>query len=329
MTRKRPLRALFRRLRSTPQSTAAGPSDPRGRSGKLRCKVCGSTDLKRRLVTYVRDPNLTARTRRCLACGYVSIVRSPQSIWKERDLSTAKAGVASARIGTRDRAGREFHMAKMAVDMLGRDDVSVLVYGAGNNLDNLHIEKLPEVRRVAIGDIMKVRDDADFVDLNESAGQQFDIVIASEVVEHFRRPRTDFERLFSFSKPDGLVVAGTTIHAGNKLARERYIFYPDHTSYYSPQSLRLVANGLGFHLDFRAPMNAGGMRKRYVFFSRSRSVLDDVACYFGTEVYPPSEVAQALRPPPQMSHSAWRPTAESATLVDEADDLVEDSSDVH
>jgi hypothetical protein len=261
--------------------------------------------VQRQRVTFVRNPDLVARTRRCRDCGYIHIVRPQQSIWKEKDVSSVVPG-HNARIGTRERAG--------------------------TNLDNVHIEKLPEVDRVAIGDIMKVRDDADFVDLTEPATEQFDIVIASEVVEHFRHPRRDFERLFGFVKDDGLVVAGTTIHAGNKLNRERYIFYPDHTSYYSPQSLRLVANRLGFHLDFRAPMNAAAMRKRYVYFSRSRSVLDDVACYFGTEVYPPSEIPQALQPPPQKSHAAWRAPVASAGAADATDhgtDAAEDAADEH
>ncbi len=197
-------------------------------------------------------------------------------------------------------------MAKMAADMLGRDGLSVLVFGAGTNRDNVHIERLDNVARVAIGDIMRIRDDADFVDLTRPAREQFDIVIASEVVEHFRNPRRDFDTLFGFVADDGLVVAGTSIHAGNNLARDRYVFYPDHASYYSPRSLRLIADDAGFHLDFRAPLNGRGMRKRYVYFSRSRSVLDDVAMYFGTEVYPPSEVPRALRPPRQRSHAKWR-----------------------
>jgi SAM-dependent methyltransferase len=261
-------------------------------------------------VTFHRNPALTCRTRRCLDCGFVAIVRPEQSLWIDKGPAPvaedrAEAPVA-ARIGTRSRPGREFHMAKMAADMLARDRLSVLVFGAGTNLDNLHIAQLDAVQRVAIGDIMRIRDDPDFVDLTRPAREQFDIVVASEVVEHFRDPRRDFAHLFGFVAPDGLVVAGTNIHAGNNLAKDRYIFYPDHSAYYSPRSLRLIANDLGFHIDFRAPMNAKGMRKRYVFFSRSRAVLDDVATYFGTEVYPPSEVPRALQPPPQRSHAAWR-----------------------
>jgi SAM-dependent methyltransferase len=256
-------------------------------------------------LAYVDNPARTCSIRRCRNCGYVAILRSEESLWKQR--TSLGQGHGSVRIGTRDQVGREFHMAKMAVDILGRDKLSVLVYGAGAGMDNLHIGELDEVRRVAIGDIMKLRDDAEFVDLTEPAREQFDIVIASEVVEHFRNPRPDFDRLFEFVKGDGLIVAATNIHTGNDLARDSYVFFPDHTSYYSPRSLRIIANAAGFHLDFRAPMMGQRMRKRYVLFSRSQAVLEDVACYFGTEIYAPSEVARAIRPPPQRSHAAWRP----------------------
>ncbi|MET0838040.1 MAG: class I SAM-dependent methyltransferase [Marmoricola sp.] len=274
-----------------------------------RCRVCRSVDLIHRDLAFVQNPERTCQIKRCRDCGYVAILRSEESLWKQRStLETHE----SPRVGTQERVGREFHMGKMAVDMLGRKDLSVLVYGAGAGLDNLHIERLDEVAKVSVGDIMKLRDDADFVDLTKPAEKKFDLVIASEVIEHFRAPRKDFERLFGFVKDDGLIVAATNIHAGNDLAKDGYIFFPDHTSYYSPRSLRLIANDAGFHLDFRAPLIGPRMRKRYIFFSRSRSVMEDVACYFGTEVYAPSEVARAIRPPPQRSHAAWRPTPEGA-----------------
>jgi SAM-dependent methyltransferase len=266
--------------------------------------VCGGADLVARDLEYVRDPQRTCSIRRCRACGYVAILRSEESLWKER--TDLDHGHGSGRVGDQSLAGREFHMAKMAADILDRSSLQVLVYGAGGSLDNLHIGRLDEVNRAAVGDIMRLREDVDFVDLNEPARERFDIVIASEVIEHFRDPRADFDRLFGFVDRKGLVVASTNIHAGNPLARDGYIFYPDHTSYYSPTSLRMIANEAGFHLDFRAPLIGPRMRKRYVFFSRSRDVLEDVGCYFGTEVYAPSEEVQPPRPPVQRSHAPWR-----------------------
>ena len=180
-------------------------------------------------------------------------------------------------------------MARLALAILGRKRVDVLVYGAGRSLDNRHIAALRRVRRVAIGDIMRLRDDAEFVDANLPAEQKFDVVIASEVIEHFREPAADFAKLFGFVADDGLLVCGTSVNDGGDLARHRYIYFPDHTSYYTPESLRLLARRFGFHLDFRSPAGLNA-RKRYVLFSKSREVLDQAACYFGSHRFAPSEV---------------------------------------
>lgn len=64
-------------------------------------------------------------------------------------------------------------MARMAIDILGRTDLEVLVYGIGRSLDNHHIAAMHRVKNVAIGDIMRLRDDAEFHDANQPARKQF------------------------------------------------------------------------------------------------------------------------------------------------------------
>jgi hypothetical protein len=119
--------------------------------------------------------------------------------------------------------------------------------------------------------------------------------------------RSRSAKLFRFVENDGLLVCGTSIYDGGKLAHDAYPFFTDHTSHYAPQVLRRIANDAGYHIDFRAPLIAHGMRKRYVLFSKSQHVMESVACYFGVELYAPSEIAHPWRPPPQKSHQAWRP----------------------
>jgi SAM-dependent methyltransferase len=273
--------------------------------GRPRCLICGSAQFRQRHVTYVRDEKKSCEVRVCKTCGYVHMPGHVESRYQGKtEMEQLPAG--HSRLGTIDVPGREFHMAKMAVDILGGRSHDVLLYGAGRSLDNHHIAKLPEVRRVAVGDIMKVRDDAEFIDANNPPRKRFSVVVASEVIEHFRDPHEDFAKLFRLLKKDGLLVCGTNIYDGGNLAADRYIFYPDHTSYYTPQVLRRVANRAGVHIDFRSPLVGQGMRKRYVLFSRSADVMENVAVYFGTEVYAPSEQAQPDRPIPQRSHQSWR-----------------------
>ena len=181
-------------------------------------------------------------------------------------------------------------MARMALDILGRAAIR------GPRLRHRSESRQPshrcleQVRNVAIGDIMRARDDAEFHDANQPARKQFPVVVASEVIEHFRNPAEDFAKLFQFVALDGLLVCGTTLHTGGDLRRERYIYWPDHTSYYTPQALMRIAEPYGFHLDFRTPRIAGGRgRKRYVFFTKSTTVAQNIALYFGTRAVAPSE----------------------------------------
>lgn len=279
--------------------------EPEADGSRPSCLVCGSAKQRERTVRYTRDESKKCVVRVCQKCGYVHMPGHVESRYTGKKTMEDLPG-GHGRLGTREIPGREFHMAKMAVDILGGGKHSVLLYGAGRSLDNHHIAKLPEVKRVAIGDIMKVRDDAEFIDANDPPRKRFSVVVASEVIEHFRDPHEDFAKLLRLVRKDGLLVCGTNIYDGGPLAADRYIFYPDHTSYYTPQVLRRIADKAGVHLDFRSPLVGQGMRKRYVLMSRSAQVMKDVADYFGTEVYAPSELAQPPRPLPQRSHQEWR-----------------------
>ena len=77
-------------------------------------------------------------------------------------------------------------------------------------LDNLHIQRLRRAGTVSIADIMKVRDDAPFIDVNDPGEQRFPVVVASEVLEHFRDPWSDFATLLGWSIPGAYWFAGPT-----------------------------------------------------------------------------------------------------------------------
>jgi SAM-dependent methyltransferase len=240
-------------------------------------------------VTFENNPKLVRSVSACSGCGYVSIAELPLDRYRGKT-SVDELPSGGTRIGTQEKPGREFKMARMAIDILGRTDLEVLVYGIGRSLDNHHIAAMHRVKSVAIGDIMRLRDDAEFHDANEPARKQFPVVVASEVIEHFRSPREDFAKLFQFVARDGLLVCGTNVYDGGDLTRDRYIYWPDHTSYYTPLALFEITKAGRFHLDFRTPKMAGGFgRKRYVFFTRSAQVLQNISLYFGTAAVAPSE----------------------------------------
>jgi hypothetical protein len=273
----------------------ARPTGPPGPAPAGACLVCHSRKVRRREVEFVDDATLRKTVNSCQRCGYVAIDELPHDLYRGKT-SVDELPPPTSRMGTAERPGREFLMAQMALDILGRRrPQDLLVYGAGRSLDNQHIQRLPGVGTVSIGDIMKVRDDAPFIDATQPGNPRFPIVIASEVVEHFRDPWPDFEMMLDLVGRQGLVVCGTNVHGGQpRLRRHRYIYYPDHTSYYSAASLQRIAKGLGFHVDFRLPEGLGA-HKRYVLLTRSPEVLARIAGYFGGTAEGPSEITYQRR----------------------------------
>lgn len=263
------------------------PADP----GAPCCEVCGHA--RPEFDTFVRrnKPGLVREMAACPNCGFLQIKPLPAEHYRNLTEMSQMSG-GGTRIGTESQKGREYWMTRLGLEVLGRPRVDVLIYGVGRSQDNLHVAKLPRVRHVAIGDIMRVREDAEFHDTNLPATRQFDLVIASEVVEHFRAPRHDFQRLFEFVDDNGLLICGTNIYNGKDVTRDPYPFYSDHTSYYTPRALALIARENGYLLDFRVPERAGGHgRKRYVLFTRSAEVRDKIALYFGVHNFAPSDPA--------------------------------------
>lgn len=253
------------------------------------CLVCGAPRSPFTSFSYQSNPDLVRRMSTCSGCGYVQI-EDPGHDFYRRKSALDELPVGGPRMGSLDKPGREFKIARMALDILGRSGVDVMVYGIGASMDNHHIAKMQRVRHVAIGDIVKLRDDADFHDANLPARKRFAIVIASEVVEHFRDPHEDFANLFKFVERDGLLVCATNVYDGGDLAEDRYPYYTDHTSYYTPRALLEIARSNGYHLDIRTPRKARLKgRKRYLIFTKSPRVLQDVALYFGTHAVAPSE----------------------------------------
>jgi hypothetical protein len=83
-------------------------------------------------------------------------------------------------------------------------------------------------------------------------------------------------------------VCGTSLRSTQPLRQQRYLFYPDHTSLYSPEALQLLADATGFHLDLRHPEGLGP-RKRYVLLTRSEKTRALITRYFGYHAFAPSE----------------------------------------
>lgn len=261
--------------------------------------MCHAAPTRRRDLQFRREAELRKTVHVCRRCGYVAIDEISADRYRGATSLDDIPHTGSARVGTAERPGREFQLARMALDILDRKKpVDVLVYGAGHSMDNLHIQRLPGVRETSIADIMQVRDDAPFVDANNPGRRRFPVVVSSEVVEHFRDPLVDFGRLFGLVGPRGLLACGTSLRDDTRpLRRQRYLFYPDHTSLYTPEALQVIAAEHGFQVDFRTGFGLGPL-KRYLLFTRSAEVRDRVTAYFGRHDHGPSELGPDPLPGP-------------------------------
>jgi SAM-dependent methyltransferase len=313
-TQKPFLRRAARKLKRTLGKSAPAPVRAKvGRRPKprpfqpdaqKRCLVCGSGKLAGLTIERPRTGAVAKRhTGRilnllvCEECRYVSSPDAHHDYAAAASTSGLSGGLAP-RCATVERPGRETGMAKLGLEVLQRPNASVLVYGAGSSLDVHHIAKLPRSGRVAVGDLVKLRADAEFFDINELSTDPFDVVVASEVLEHFPDPWKNLQNLFSYVKDDGLVVASTNIRDHGSLNTVNYLWCRGHVSYFSPQSLRIIARAEGMHLDFRFPLIATSYKrpcKRYILFSRSAEVMEAASDWFGAEVYAPSEPLGSAR----------------------------------
>ncbi len=260
------------------------------------CAACGSEALSNQTITceVQATKGKTCKFVICDSCGFVS---NPHNL--HNYLESGFGPTSIPQIGTRAGDGvqprREYRIAEMAIDILSRRSPGlspkVLVFGPGLSRDHALIAARLPVARVAVTDMDNFQAASDFVPLDESR-QKFDIVVASEVIEHFTDLEKDFTNLLSKVKDDGLVVAGTNICDGWPLHRLVYPFITGHTSYYTGRSLQAVARRFGMTVDFRVPAIAfasAGPRKRYVFFYRDPLIGECISQYFADHHLAPSE----------------------------------------
>jgi len=253
-----------------------------------RCLVCGSARNR----AYAVDlPKRQFAVWVCQRCRYVS---NPENTVDYTAFESVASFSLTPRVGTAERPGREYHMAAMASEILGRKKLDVMVFGAGRSLDYQHIAVLSTVRRVVMADVVDLRGEADFVNITEGTSQRFDLIIACEVVEHFTDPRTEFARLFRLLNPNGLLVCSTNIYDEGHPKKHSYLYLRGHTSYYSPGAIAAIARQNKMLFDFRMPRYGEpfavfGRRKRYVLFTKSTDNLLRVAQYFGAHAYAPAE----------------------------------------
>ena len=226
----------------------------------------------------------------CEQCGLIQFPANLGEFEKNLNRQSSVGQLRDARNAGDGRPGREYHMVRMAMEMLDRPAAKISFFGSGMNRDWQWVLNTYPQSSVNLVDLKNFQEVAHFEAIDRATPS--DIVVASEVIEHFTEPLEHFRSLLRLVRNDGILICSTNVYDGSDMSQHMYPFIPGHVAYWTPLSLVKLAADSGFFVDFRTPqmgLTRGGPRKKYVLFYRQVEVFYRVSLYFGTHMHAPSE----------------------------------------
>lgn len=259
------------------------------------CPVCRSTKITIKHITSIakKTKGISFNFIICNLCGFIN---NPENKYDyiEKGFLVGSMPDTGSRAGDGKLPRREYRIAEMALEIMQRksfnEKPNLLIFGAGLSKDHELISAELKFNNVNITDIGNFQNSEKYIPMNSS--NKFDVIIASEVIEHFTDIDKDFSQLFSKLNEDGLLIAGTNIHDYSSIEKLVYPFSPGHTSYYTGESLFHIAKKFDMKLDFRTPaigLKSGGPRKRYIFLFKNPIIGEYISYYFANHHLAPSE----------------------------------------
>lgn len=255
------------------------------------CPVCGGDVCIEEHTCEVKPyQGKVLEAHRCLSCGLIRYPKNLGHYAKVIARQSSEATLRELRNANDERPGREFYMAEMGIEVLDRPAAEVSFFGSGLNTDWQWLQRHYPQTRSKLVDLENMQAVAHFESIDQATPS--DIVVASEVIEHFTDPVAHFGSLLRLLKPDGLLICSSNIYDGSAIRLHQYPFVPGHVAYWTPLSLVKVASDAGCFVDFRTPevgLTRGGPRKKYIIFYRQVETLYRMSLYFGTHMFAPSE----------------------------------------
>ncbi len=234
-----------------------------------RCPICENDDQSRFVVQVNQGkPGMTQLGRHeVFMCKVCRFLHNPGNV--EKDLN--EIDHTSGRVGREDKPGREYAFAARALEILRpKRPLDALVFGPGVSLDHAHIGDHPSVASSSVADIRNYQGLDNFLDIRAGNPDQrkFDLVIASEVIEHFEDPVGHYGSLLDYVSDDGMCIAGTNFVAGMPVTRLIYPYTAGHSCMWSEGSIHLATAKHGFKsVIFLSTI--GGTRKRIIVSTKS------------------------------------------------------------
>jgi SAM-dependent methyltransferase len=257
----------------------------------MHCKICNHNVVEKLITSKAKhSAGIALKCLECMFCGYINLPENIEQYDSYMSENENHKNRAQERNGNEFRPGREYYMALTGTNIIGGAHLELSFFGSGYNIDHVwYKKKFPEsvVKIVDLENYQAYENYQHPKDCNAS-----DLVIASEVIEHFTDPEHDFKNLFRSVKNNGLIICSTNINDGTDLAYHDYPFASGHCSYWSPFSLIKIASKYGFFVDFRTPeiaVKRAGKRKKYIFFYKDLEVMLRIGAYFAVNIYAESE----------------------------------------
>jgi SAM-dependent methyltransferase len=263
----------------------------------VRCQACDSPNTRRSRFTCETNNDQFGRTLDFIICEDCNFHFAPGNThsYSSKDAFDADPYSAFGRVGTGDKPGREFSMARMGKQILGlagKDGGSILLFGAGLSKDHAWLRKEFPLARVSVCDLENFQGIDNFVPIDSD--EKFDILVACECIEHFTDLESDFSTLLSKMSKDGIAIFSTNINDGAGVSKRSYPFIVGHTSYYSGRALQKIAKRIdgSLEVDFRSPLACLGQlggTKRYVIMHSDHAIREAISEYFATHLMADSE----------------------------------------
>ena len=256
-----------------------------------QCPVCGGEeDVVSHTCRIKPYKDKTQRGHQCRSCG---LIRYPDNVGhfaKVIARQSTEATLRELRNATDERPGREFFMAEMGMEIVSKHNASVSFFGSGLNTDHLWLKrKYPEITTKLV-DLENMQEAENFESI--ASATPSDVVVASEVIEHFTEPVEHFKSLLRLVNDDGILICSSNIYDGTDISMHQYPFVAGHVAYWTPLALIKLASDMGCFVDFRTPavgLTRGGPRKKYIIFYKSTQNMFRTSLYFGTHMHAPSE----------------------------------------
>lgn len=244
------------------------------------CLICSSDHLGHHTITASTREERVAAV--CQACNFVALSDSQSAVVESERTAGIVGGVKTP--------GRMFWNVVNAVEMLGRDALSVAVWEPPAPRDSSDIGRISQIP--AVTEVNTFWPTPETESTAPVPPPNSDIVVGTEILQYLPDPRADLASLFRSVSDDGLAILTTDLYDGAPIESLGFPRGIGRRWQWSQSAISEIASATDGHVDFRLlqiGVDFKFRRKRAIFYSRNTFVLANVREWFGDNLAALSE----------------------------------------